>query len=121
MASIGSESKATVSRSETHPVVCTADSALLTWNAFSSPFDTIQYYELLFRNHGDTGWISLNDTIPTNDTPHVTIYHSQFGNGFFDFAVKSISAGGLTSNPHSSLDSTASVSEGWYLQWDVND
>ena len=73
-------------------------------------------YRVYYRIHGMTNW-RLLDVIPAEQNPTYTIYHSELGNGSYDFAVRAITSDNRVSNLHSSLDYAADPIGGWYIVW----
>ena len=73
-------------------------------------------YRVYYRIHGMTNW-KLLDIIPAEQNPTYTIYHSEFGNGSYDFAVSAMTSDYRFSNLHSSLDLNADPIGGWYIVW----
>ena len=85
-----------------------------TWNPSTSE---VVEYRVLYRTHGTVGWIE-RETIPAGSSPEYTFHHTDLGNGAFDFAVVAVDDEDNESEVHSSLDSTATPSSGWYVVWD---
>jgi len=103
-------------------IVCQSDSIQILWDPPSNSGygGNVVYYELFYRIHGDIGWKLLEREIGISDLPGLYLRHESLGNGDFDFAVRSVSDNGNKSELHSSLDSTANPSSGWYLRWNVD-
>ena len=73
-------------------------------------------YKIYYRIHGMTDWILL-DLIPAEQNPRYTVYHSELGNGSYDFAVSAVQISDLESQLHSSIDMSADPVGGWYIIW----
>ena len=73
-------------------------------------------YKIYYRIHGMNDWILL-DLIPAEQNPKYTIYHSDLGNGSYDFAVSAVQISDSESQLHSSLDISADPVGGWYIIW----
>jgi len=86
----------------------------LTWDP---PASDVVEYRVLYRIHGTADWLE-RETIPAGPSPEYTFYHADLGNGAYDFAVVAVDDEDNESAVHSSLDSTATPSSGWYIVWD---
>ncbi len=73
-------------------------------------------YKIYYRIHGMPYW-RLFDIVPASQFPKRTIYHSELGNGTFDFAVSAVLQDDRQSGIHSSLDLDADPTGGWYIIW----
>ncbi len=73
-------------------------------------------YKIYYRIHGMNDWILL-DLIPAEQNPRYTVYHSEVGNGSYDFAVSAVYLSDIESLIHSSLDTSADPIGGWYIIW----
>ncbi len=96
-------------------ITWSADQLTLQWDP---PAQTVANYSIYYRTHGTSGWASLGE-ITAVPQPEYVIQHSTLGNGTFDFAVVAKNAEGDTSDYHTSLDSTAEPSTGWYITWQI--
>ncbi len=73
-------------------------------------------YKIYYRIHGMNDWILL-DLIPADQNPKYTVYHSDLGNGSYDFAISAVQISDSESQLHSSLDTSADPVGGWYIIW----
>ena len=99
--------------------IITAESIRIAWDPPIVTNDTqvpVIAYKVYYRFHGMVDWILL-DLITAEQNPGYTIYHREFGNGSYDFAVQSVSSDIRQSNLHSSLDFDADPLGGWYVIW----
>jgi hypothetical protein len=96
-------------------VQLTASQATLAWDPPASGPSVVSY-TISYRLHGTSTWTTLA-TIPASSQPSYTVLRSAIGPGSFDFAVASVDSTGVSSPLHTSLDSTADPSTGWYLTW----
>ena len=94
-------------------VLCTSGEVTLAWD---SPPSEITAYKIFYRPHEAASWI-LFDEIPAEEGPEYTLYHTDFGDGDFDFGVVAVGEEAEESEMHTSLDDTAQPSCGWYLSW----
>jgi hypothetical protein len=94
-------------------VLCTDDEVTLAW---TPPLEVISTFKIYYRVHKSGSWILL-DEIPSEDNPEYTLYHSDFGNGEFEFGVVAVDGSAAESEMHTSLDASAQPSSGWYLAW----
>ena len=93
----------------------TQSSAAQITLAWDPPGGTVLKYRAYFRIHGTTDWVQLAE-IPAAPAPEYTVLHSTLGNGEFDFGVIAL-YDDSQSALHSSLDTSASPTTGWYLMW----
>ena len=61
------------------------------------------------------------DVIVAVEYPTYDIYHSDLGNGFYDFAVQTVYKDGWESSLHTSLDQNANPINGWRLFWVISE
>ena len=73
-------------------------------------------YKIYYRVHGMEDWVVL-DLIPAEQNPKYIVYHSDLGNGSYDFAVSAVQINDIESQLHSSLDISAVPIGGWYIMW----
>ena len=73
-------------------------------------------YKIYYRVHGMEDWVVL-DLIPAEQNPKYIVYHSDLGNGSYDFAVSAVQINDIESQLHSSLDISAAPIGGWYIMW----
>ena len=73
-------------------------------------------YKIYYRVHGMEDWVLL-DLIPAEQNPKYIVYHSDLGNGSYDFAVSAVQINDIESQLHSSLDISAAPIGGWYIMW----
>jgi len=92
-----------------------ADSVTLAWDPSTGE---VAAYKIFYRQHGTESWSVLTE-VPAQAEPSLILYHSDFGNGSFDFGVEAVADTGAESPMHSSLDATAQPTSGWYLTWDL--
>jgi Fibronectin type III domain len=93
--------------------------ATLEWDPPTSGSSQVANYTLSYRVHGNSTWTTLA-TVPASATPSYTVLRSSLQpstTASFDFEVVAVSSTGVTSPPHTSLDSTADPTSGWYLTW----
>ncbi len=95
-------------------ITTSADEIVLEWDA--PPETAVAQYQVYVRNHGAANW-QVMETIDAIPLPEYTVIYSTLGNGKYDFAVAAVSAEGISSAYHSSLDPTAMPETGWYLVW----
>ncbi|MBD3419290.1 MAG: hypothetical protein GF398_04145 [Chitinivibrionales bacterium] len=91
------------------------------WDPPDSNAGEVVSYELLYRIEGDSSWQVVKSDIPVGDSPHVAVDRSDIKSNasLFYFAVRSVSAGGIKSDLHTSQDNTSENAGGWRLMWDV--
>jgi hypothetical protein len=94
-------------------VESSADQIILQWDP---PATDVTRYFVVFRMHGEAGWVPLGD-IPASPAPEFPVQYAVLGNGDFDFAIIAQNSAGEQSTLHISLDSTAQPSSGWFLRW----
>jgi hypothetical protein len=99
-------------------VVSQKDSVTLSWEKESDNSkysnEVVKGYNIYYRQHGTNTWV-LYDSLEAGNS--CVVKKDKIGKGYFDFAVCSIGESGSVSNLHSSLDSTADPSTGWFLNW----
>ena len=93
-----------------------ATQAILQWDPVSSGATQVVSYVVSYRVHGGSVWNTLA-TIPASSQPSYTVLHATLGAGSFDFAVAAVDSTGAVSPLHTSLDTTADPTSGWYLTW----
>ena len=76
----------------------------------------VESYKIYYRKDNASGWV-LIDEIPSKENPRYRIYHSDLGNGFYDFAVRAVDKNGRGSLLHTSRDQNADPINGWTLFW----
>ncbi len=76
----------------------------------------VESYKIYYKKNYASIWV-LIDEIPSNENPRYKIYHSNLGNGFYDFAVRAVDKDGRESSLHTSRDQNADPINGWYLLW----
>jgi hypothetical protein len=107
------------SRFEPTQLIVESDSILLEWDPPAS-IETqdlpVKAYKIYYRIHDMPCW-SLLAVIPAERYPKHVIYHSEVGNGPFDFAVSAVILDNRESNRHTSLDLSADPVGGWYVLW----
>jgi hypothetical protein len=86
--------------------------------AWDPPAGDVASYKLFYRVHESGTWTLVTE-IPAQSDPSVTLSHTDFGNGSFDFGVVAVADGGAESPMHTSLDNTAQPTSGWYLIWNL--
>ena len=86
--------------------------------AWDPPPSAVTSYKLYYRHHSEADWTFVA-TVPAAASPEVTLAHSSFGNGDYEFGVVAVSAAAAESPMHTSLDTTAYPDSGWYLRWEV--
>ncbi len=110
---LGGTSSSIDPESGAEKVVCTEDQVTLAWDP---PPSEVTSYKIFYRSHESGSWILFDET-SAEDNPEYTLYHSDFGNGDFDFGVIAVDDSAEESSIHSSLDPTAQPHNGWYLSW----
>lgn len=97
-----------------------SDKLTLAWDPPDSDIPEsgtkVATYQVFYRQHTKTVWQLLGE-IPASEHPEFTILHEWTGDGFFDFAVRAITADGGESPLLTSLDGDAVPAGGWYLMW----
>ncbi len=96
-------------------ITWSADQLTLQWDP---PAQAVTNYNVYYRAHGTSTWLSFGQ-IAAVPQPEYSVQHSKLGNGTFDFAVVAKNAEGDVSDYHTSLDSTADPSTGWYISWQI--
>ncbi len=103
---------------EPFQIISTSESLTLEWD--SPQLDLfLESYKIYYRKDNASTWV-LIDEIPSNENPRYKIYHSDLGNGFYDFAVRSVDKNGQESSLHTSRDQNADPINGWYLFWVIS-
>ena len=102
-------------------IISKAEYIVLEWdnpsiNVIGGEVIHVKSYRLFYREHGSGYWVLLAE-IPAEEKPKYTIYHSDLGDGLFDFAVNAVYENQLNSALHTSRDITADPFGGWYLLW----
>ena len=87
---------------------------------FAAPGINILYYSVYIRVHGSSTWTFVDSILPS-ENPSLTVYHSDFGDGWYEFAVSASTYLGGESRLHSSIDPTARPFGGWYIKWEYSD
>jgi hypothetical protein len=101
--------------SKPEDVLSAATQVTLAWNPPASGASPASYV-VSYRVHGTSAWTTLA-MVAASPQPTYTVLRSVVGAGSFDFAVATVDSTGDTSPVHSSLDSTADPTTGWYLTW----
>lgn len=96
-------------------IISTAETITLEWTPPKMDF-FVESYRIYYRKDNMTSWVLIAE-IPSNENPRYKIYHSDLGNGFFYFAVRSVEKNGVGSSLHTSSDQNADPINGWYLFW----
>ena len=88
----------------------------LAWDPPSSVSvdQEIVEYNIYVRKHGKSDWHAL-DTMEATGSPSIELNATDIGKGSWEFAVSTISNGGMESEYHSSIDPTA-VPTDWYIR-----
>ena len=94
-------------------IAISSEQVTLTWDP---PPSSTKEYKVLYRDHGASEWTE-KAVLTAVPSPEYTFYHSDLGNGSYDFAVIAVDNDDNESEIHSSLDSTAVPSSGWYVVW----
>ncbi len=81
----------------------------------ANPFQPVVSYKVYYRIHGMDDWIFLG--VPADKYLEYTVFHSDLGNGSYDFAVSAVHVYDRESGLHSSLDITSDPTGGWYIIW----
>ena len=101
-------------------IISKAEYIVLEWDTPSinvmGGFVHVKSYRVFYREHGSGYWVLLAE-IPAEEKPKYTIYHSDLGDGLFDFAVNAVYENKINSALHTSRDITADPFGGWYLLW----
>jgi hypothetical protein len=102
------------------PIVVSSESITLAWDppavSFPSPPLAAVTYRVYYCQHGSGQWIFLSET-PASTHPQVSLKHSDFGDGSYDFAVSAVNSLGQQSSLHTSLDASADPYGGWHIVW----
>ncbi len=95
------------------------DSVTIYWNAPPWDPDTVQYYELFYHPSKDTNWTLLKNNIPPSINPQAVVHRSEISatDSLFYFGVKYMSADGIESSIHASIDTNANPPGGWFMLW----
>ncbi|MFW6139181.1 MAG: fibronectin type III domain-containing protein [Spirochaetota bacterium] len=106
--------------SEPQQVLVTSDTLTLAWGApdfdARTLIDPIEYYRIYYRESGAGTWQEIAQ-LPGDEKPEYTLYHEDFGDGRYEFAVDYITVNGQASGMHTSRDHTADPMGGWYVLW----
>jgi hypothetical protein len=102
------------------PIAISSESITLAWDppatSFPLPPLAVASYRVYYRQHGSGRWIFLRET-PASTHPQVSLKHSDFGDGSYDFAVSAVNSLGQQSILHTSLDASANPYGGWHIVW----
>jgi hypothetical protein len=113
-----------LSSSDAYPIVISSETFTLAWDAPSIQYPlpplATSYYCVYYRRHGSPYW-RICGTIPSSGTTEIVLYHSDYGNGAYDFAVSAVNEQGHESPLHTSLDPWAYPYGGWYVKWTRSD
>ena len=101
--------------SEPHQIISNTESIVLAWDPPQTDI-LVDTYKIYYRKNDTFNWVFL-DEIQANENPRYVIYHSDLGNGFYDFAVSAVNKSGQSSVLHTSRDQNADPLNGWYLFW----
>lgn len=96
------------------PVLVEADSFVLAWND-DSP-DSAARYTVFYSMHGTEDWTELTSVSSENGL-QIEIDESLLARGEWDFGIISSSNAGEDSAMHTSLETSAIPTTGWYLVW----
>ena len=113
----GSESHTFTVEASFEAIVLQSDHFTLAWDPPVEGASEIVEYNIYYRLHEESvgAWTFL-DSISGDITSYL-VTTAVLNYGIYDFAVTSKDAGGNQSEIHSSLDSNASPTDGWYLDW----
>ena len=110
--------------SEEYGIQVGTKSITLEWDPppsiFTIPQLAVSQYFVYIRSHGTATWRQIGG-VPASENPGITIYHADYGNGWYDFAVASCNYLGEESGLHSSMDANARPFGGWFLKWDYSE
>ena len=81
-----------------------------------SEFLNVESYMLYYRKVYNGGWVFLGEAPPAKILNY-TVYHSDLGDGLFEFAVRAVYSNTLKSSLHTSSDQYADPLGGWFLLW----
>ncbi len=101
--------------SEPHQIISNTESIVLEWDPPQTDI-LVKSYKIYYRQKDTFYWIFL-DEITAYENPRYVVYHSDLGNGFYDFAVSAVNKSGQSSVLHTSRDQNADPINGWYLFW----
>ena len=105
---------------EPQQILIKSDTVTLRWDqpdlAGQIIINPILYYNLYYREYGQFVWVKIA-TIESDEKTEYVLYHSDFGNGKYEFAVDYVLSNGKTSMLHSSRDHTANPISGWIMHW----
>ena len=96
-------------------IISRSESITLEWDPPQLDF-FMESYKIYYRKNNAATWV-LIDEIPFVENSRYKIYHSDLGNGFYDFAVRAVDKNGRESILHTSRDQNADPINGWYLFW----
>lgn len=101
-----------------HEIIVTSNYITIEWDnpVFFSKTNTIESYNIYFRKHGYYQWLFYSE-VDYKRIPSFTFDSGDFTPGKYDFGVSAVTTDGRESKIHSSLDSSASPSTGWYIFW----
>jgi hypothetical protein len=95
-------------------VTKTTETLSLAWN-YDEP-GNVKSYEVYYRTHGTIDWTWLHSIIPPE--PFYEVDKTDVGIGTWDFGISVIDLQDIESEIHTSLDSNAEPTSGWYLSWE---
>ncbi len=101
--------------SEPHQIISNTESIVLAWDPPQTDI-LVKSYKIYYRKNDTFDWVLL-DVITASENPRYVVYHSDLGNGFYDFAVSAVNKHGQDSILHTSRDQNADPLNGWYLFW----
>jgi hypothetical protein len=102
------------------PVRVASKTLTLEWDPPAVQFPTaplaLSSYRIYCSLHAARQWSRIGE-IPASTRLQFTIHHADLGDGAFDFAVTAVDVVGGESSLHTSLDTTADPTGGWYVLW----
>jgi hypothetical protein len=102
------------------PIAISSESITLAWDppagSFPLPPLAVVSYRVYYCQHGSGRWVFFSET-PASSHPEVSLHHSDFGDGSYDFAVSAVNSLGQESSLHTSLDTSAYPYGGWHVLW----
>ena len=71
---------------------------------------------MVYYKKNDSGWVFLGE-VSAEENLNFKIYHSDVGDGLYEFAIRAIYSNELNSSLHTSKDLNANPIGGWCLLW----
>ncbi len=100
-------------------IIFKSEYLVLEWDSPSvnsmSGFIPVKSYRVYYRKDGSS-WVFLGE-IPAEEKPRYTVYHSDLGDGLYEFAVRAVYENAQYSSLHISSDQNADPLGGWFLLW----